>query len=284
MLNSRAFRSVRMATWLGWQIESNWTDPFLFAIYSIIKPLAAAGILVVMYRVVSNQAFDTPIFAYLYLGNAFYQYVSAVTTGVSWAIIDDREHYLTLKYIYVAPLNIPLFLFGRGVARFLTSSFAVIVIILFGVWFLHMPLDWATVNWLLLLTSLVLGVVMLAFVGLILAGVTLMTARHSYYIGDVVAGALFLFTGAIFPLKVLPFYLRPIGYALPITYWLELMRRSLVGQVAQAFPTFTHLGDWQLLGILALMTLAVGVISLLVFRFCETRARERGLLDYTSNY
>ena len=27
------WRSFRMATWLGWQIESNWTDPFLFAIY-----------------------------------------------------------------------------------------------------------------------------------------------------------------------------------------------------------------------------------------------------------
>ena len=36
-------RSFRMAAWLGWQIESNWTDPFLFAIYSIIKPLAGSS-------------------------------------------------------------------------------------------------------------------------------------------------------------------------------------------------------------------------------------------------
>ena len=35
-------RSFRMAAWLGWQIESNWTDPFLFAVYSIVKPLAGA--------------------------------------------------------------------------------------------------------------------------------------------------------------------------------------------------------------------------------------------------
>ena len=40
------WRSFRMAAWLGWQIESNWTDPFLFAIYSIIKPLSGAAILV----------------------------------------------------------------------------------------------------------------------------------------------------------------------------------------------------------------------------------------------
>ncbi|MDO9129565.1 MAG: hypothetical protein Q7U34_06835, partial [Anaerolineales bacterium] len=43
---SESWRSFRIATWLGWQIESNWTDPFLFAVYSIVKPLAGASILV----------------------------------------------------------------------------------------------------------------------------------------------------------------------------------------------------------------------------------------------
>ncbi len=26
------WRSFWVAAWLGWQIESNWTDPFLFAV------------------------------------------------------------------------------------------------------------------------------------------------------------------------------------------------------------------------------------------------------------
>jgi len=30
------WRSLKAAAWLGWQIESNWTDPFLFAVYSIL--------------------------------------------------------------------------------------------------------------------------------------------------------------------------------------------------------------------------------------------------------
>ena len=33
---SETLRSFKVATWLGWQIESNWTDPFLFAVYSIV--------------------------------------------------------------------------------------------------------------------------------------------------------------------------------------------------------------------------------------------------------
>ena len=115
-------RSFKTATWLGWKIESNWTDPFLFAIYSIVKPLSAAGILVIMYSIVAQSDFTSPIFAYLYLGNAFYQYVGAVMSGLSWAIIDDREHYRTLKYIYVSPISVPFYLLGRGVARFLNDN------------------------------------------------------------------------------------------------------------------------------------------------------------------
>jgi hypothetical protein len=33
---SDSLRSFLIATWLGWQIESNWADPFLFAVYSIV--------------------------------------------------------------------------------------------------------------------------------------------------------------------------------------------------------------------------------------------------------
>ena len=51
------WRSFRTAAWLGWQIESNWTDPFLFAIYSIVKDLASAAMLVVMYSIITNGNF-----------------------------------------------------------------------------------------------------------------------------------------------------------------------------------------------------------------------------------
>ena len=281
---STTMRSFLTAAWLGWKIESNWTDPFLFATYSIVKPLAGAGILVIMYSVITNGNFDAPMFAYLYLGNAFYQYVPAVLSGVSWSIIDDREHYRTLKYFYIAPLRIPYFLFGRSVAKFITGSFGVLITILAGVLFMKVPIIWSQINWPLFILSLVLGIVMLALIGLLLAGVTLMTARQSYFVGDVVAGGLFLFTGAIFPLEILPAFLRPIGYALPITYWLELIRRSLIGTVAESFPTFAAFSNLQLLLILAVSSLVFGALSLFAFKFCDFQARERGLIDITTNY
>lgn len=278
------WRSFRTATWLGWQIESNWTDPFLFAVYSFVKPLATAGILVVMYSVITQGDFSSPVFAYIYIGNAFYIYVGAVMTGVSWAVIDDREHYKTLKYMYIAPITIPGYLVGRGVARILVGSVAVLITLLFGVVFLRLPLVWSAINWPLFLISLIIGVLLLAALGLLLAGITLMIANHSWLLGEAVAGALYVFSGAIFPLDVLPSWLRPIGYGMPITYWLELIRRSLVGGVADAFPTLANLTSLQLLGILVALTAGFMVASVGIFRWCDHLARERGLIDRVTNY
>jgi len=284
MQTSTSWRSFRMAAWLGWVIESNWTDPFLFAVYSIVKPVSGAAILVIMYGIISQGNFDSAMFPYIYLGNAFYIYVGAVMTGVSWAVVDDREHYKTLKYMYIAPIHIPLYLLGRGVARFITGSIAVFITLAAGILFLNVRINFAEVNWLLFFTTLIVGVVMLAMLGLLLAGLTLMTVRHEGFIGEATAGALYIFSGAVFPLNILPEWLQPIGYFMPTTYWLELLRRSLVGNVAAAFPTLANFSDLQILGVLAGLSLFFGTISVYVFRWCDGIARERGLIDRTTNY
>ena len=281
---STLWHSFKTAAWLGWQIESNWTDPLIFAIYSVVKPLSAAAILVVMYSIITGGDYANPIFPYIYLGNAFYQYVGAIMTGVSWAVIEDREHYRTLKYIYVAPLNVPMYLLGRGVARFLTGSISVFITIAFGVLFLKVPLNLLAVNWPLFFFALFVGVIMLAMMGLILAGVTLLIANQVWFIGEAAAGALYLFSGAIFPLEVLPAWLRPVGFAMPLTYWLELVRRALIGEAAAAFPTLAAFSDGQLSGVLLALTAIFGLVGMVVFRKCDHLARERGMIDMTTNY
>ncbi len=280
-----AQRGFRIATWLGWQIESNWTDPFLFFVYSIVKPIASVMILVVMYLVVSRSATREPLFAYIYLGNAFYIYVGSIMTGVSWAVIDDREHYGTLKYIYCSPVPFIVYLLGRGVARFITGSLAVIITLAFGLVVLGLPLHFDQLDAPLFLVSMALGLVSLAMIGVLLGGATLLMARNAGGVGEAVAGAMYLFCGAIFPLSVLPDWMRPVGLAIPVTYWLELIRRSLIGPAAvTAFPTLATYTNGQLLLILAGMTVGYGAIAILFFRWAEDRARRNGLLDQETHY
>ena len=161
MLKSAA-RGFRVATWLGWQIESNWADPFLFFIYSVLRPIASVMILVVMYLVISQSETQSPLFAYIYIGNAFYIFVTSVIVGVSWAVIDDREHYGTLKYIYLSPIPYISYLFGRGVARLLTSLLAVVVTLGFGVLVLGVPIHWSELNLPLFFVTFAVGIIALA--------------------------------------------------------------------------------------------------------------------------
>jgi ABC-2 type transport system permease protein len=186
--------------------------------------------------------------------------------------------------MYIAPIHIPSYLAGRGIARFLVTSISVIVTIAVGQIFLDLGIDFAAVDWPLFILAMLIGVLMLAMMGMILAGISLLIVQHVWFLGEGVAGALYLFSGAIFPLEVLPTWLRPLGYIMPVTYWLELVRRALVGSVAEAFPTLSGLSNLQILGILIGLTIVFAGIAAVVFRVCEQRAREEGKIDMVTNY
>jgi ABC-2 type transport system permease protein len=279
-----AWTAFRTAAWLGWQIESNWARPWVFAIYAVLKPLALSGILVVMYAALNRGGFASPAFAFMYVGNAFYMYVGAVMSGMGFAVVQDREHYRTLKSMYAAPMDVRLYLVGRGVARFAMVSFSVLLTLLVGVFALGLRIVPSEVNWLLLVTSLVLGIAILACMGIAMAGVMLTAGQQAWGVGELVAGALYLFSGAIFPLDVLPAVLRPLGLALPLAYWLELVRRALIGGEVHAYAAFAGWSDGRLVAVLAGATVVLAVVSLVVFAACDTHARRRGLIDRTSNY
>lgn len=281
---SDSLRSFLVATWLGWQIESNWADPFLFAIYSIARPLASALILVVMYSVITDGAFQEPIFPYIYIGNALYILVGMVITGVSWAIIDDREHYRVAKHLYTSPMNGYTYLFGRGVARLIIGTLSVMITIGFGIIAFDLPIRIGGIDWPLLLTSTALGVAAIAGLGLIMGAWTMTMARHFWSVGDAVAGAMYLFSGAIFPLDVLPVWLRWIGFLLPVTYWLEAARRALLGADFVGFETLDFLSNQALVAILAGFTVVLLTGSAYFYRWALHTSKEKGLLDMESGY
>ncbi|MBN8634618.1 MAG: ABC transporter permease [Anaerolineae bacterium] len=278
---SPTLRAFVTAAWLGWQIESNWARPFLFAVYAIARPISSVLILVVMYSVITNGATGEPIFAFIYFGNALYILVNSVVTGVSWAVIEDREHYRVAKQIYTAPMNTYAYLLGRGVARLIIGSVSVLITLVFGVIAFRIPLD---INVLLLATATILGLASLSALGVILGAVTMQTARLQTDLGSLVSGGLYLFTGAIFPLDVLPAWLQPVGYLFPVTYWLEVTRRALLGVNSARFPTFASFSDWGLIGVLVVMTAGLWLISGWVYRASLRRSKEEGLLDIETNF
>jgi len=238
----------------------------------------------VMYSVITNGAWQNPMFSTIYLGNALYMLVGAIITGVSWAVIDDRERYKTHKHLYITPMSGYAYLMGRGMARLVIALVSVAITVTFGVLAFKVPIALSGIDWPLLLSSTILGVASLAALGLMLGAWTMMMARHMGAMGEAVSGGLFLFTGAIFPLEILPVVLRPLGYALPVTYWLEVSRRALLGSHVAGFTTFAHFSNLGLLGILSSLTVLLLILSIYVYRYALNRAKEKGLMDMESAY
>src|SRR5207247_2822986 len=132
--------------------------------------------------------------------------------------------------------------------------------------FFSLPVNLSQVDWPVFFPALGLGVLCLALMGIILGSFTLTLRMEPWFAGEAVAASLYLFSGAIFPLTLLPAWLRPIGFALPMTYWLELMRRALLGTGAAAFPTLAAFSNAQLFAILAGITLVFALLTTVAYR------------------
>jgi ABC-2 type transport system permease protein len=284
-------RSFRTSTRLGWQMEANWTDPLLFFIYSVAKPVASALILVFMLEVIGGGG--RPEYrAFVVVGSALWAFVLSGISGLAWTVLDDRERYRMLKYVYVSPSNFLVVLLGRGVARIAVGGMGALITLLFGVVLLGVPFDIARVNWPLFVVVMAGGLTSIIAIGVMLAAICLQTRQESWSYPEAVGGALFLVSGAIFPIAVLPFAAQAIGLLTPLSWWIEGVRQSLfpggissIGGTDSLFESLT--GQLQpapaqiVLALLATGTVAT-LASIAVFRASDRRAKDRGLLDQTT--
>jgi ABC-2 type transport system permease protein len=277
--------TFKWAAWLGWQMESNWTRPFIFAIYAIVRPIAGALTLMVMFTIIAYLGgYDSPdLFHHAFIGFAFYMYIFEVLFGVTWVIHDDREHFRTLKYIYISPANYFVYILGRTLSKVAITTFAVIITLTFGVFFLGIPINIFGINWLLFIPVLIIGLLSIVTFGLALAGISFLTAKHTMGMNEGIAGVFFLFCGVIFPLHALPAWGISFAKILPITYWFDLIRTSLgagAGVDAAMAGTSTEVG----LIILTISTICFALFSIGTFKLGDYLARKKGLMDMTTAY
>ena len=268
-----AWRSFRTAIGLGWAVEANWSDPFLFVVYTIAKPLAAALILVVMFQVIT-QGQGTEFLQFLIVGSALWNVVFGVMGGLVQSILEDRERYRMLKYIVVTPSSLFPFLLGRSLARVVVSFVAVALTLFVGVAFLGVELR---PNLLYLVPVTVLGVLAVIALGIFMAGWCLQLRQEAWHYPEAIAGAIYLISGAIFPIDILPSFLHPVAYATPTTWWLEASRRGLLGHGSPG--EIGTLSDGSVMLFLAISTAVAIPVGLAAFAWFMKRARQAGLLD-----
>ncbi|MEM3396390.1 MAG: ABC transporter permease [Thermoplasmata archaeon] len=274
-MNTKA--ELKTAMWLEFQIESNWTSPFIFAIYNIFKPVGAALLLVAMFYVVAGSWTGNSL-AFMYVGNAFYMILAQTLFSIGWIVHDDREHYSTLRYLYISPTPYFRYLIGRSITRYGLSIVPMLVLLLLGLVF---KLEYHF-NLLLLGFALLLGFVFIVGTALIISGINLLTARHGGAIGEAFAGIFYLASGVVFPVAILPGWAQQIALAFPTTYWFSIIRIAVLGYEPDAFMSAFSLPELCIY--LTLLSCLYFFIAYLVFRFADTVARKLGILDMSTTY
>ncbi|MGH8974479.1 MAG: ABC transporter permease [Acidimicrobiia bacterium] len=275
-------RSLRTGFWLGWKIESNWTDPFLFFIYAVARPLGAALILVAMFFAVSGGEHG-PLLDFFVVGSAFWPFVLAGLTGMAMAILEDREHWRMVRPVYTSPVWWPAYVVGRALA--LIASVGVggaAVTLVVAAFVLRVPFAVTPGDLAYVAVALVLGVASVIALGLLSVAAALSGSREAWHLPEAISASLYLVSGAIFPVDVLPGPLQVLSESLPLTWWLEALRRGLLP--AGARVSFPALSSGEVLGLLALSTTIALVLAGTVFTWAERRARRLGLLDRETGF
>lgn len=283
-------RGLRTAALLGWRVESNWTDPSLFLIYTVAKPIASLLLLAVMVHIVGGG--DEEIRAFVILGSALWATLVAGISGPAWSVIEDRERYRMLKYLYVSPTAFLLLLVGRGAARLAAGAMGSAVALAFAALVLGLRLDVGRVDWLLLAVSLLLGLAPVIALGVVIAAICLQARQESWSYPEAAAGALFLVSGVVFPLAVLPEAVQALALANPVTWWVAGARLALlpdgpssIGGPGSLWTAVTGSAAPDPATVLIALFATGAVVTLAataVFRSSERRARDRGLLDMTT--
>ncbi|HJZ93172.1 MAG TPA: ABC transporter permease [Gemmataceae bacterium] len=282
-------RTLRWSTWLGWQIESNWADPGLFALYLIIKPITGSLMLVCMYFAARAVVQVPPEYLpYVYVSNACYGLVGTVMFGMSYVVVSDRENYGMLKYIFISPARFQEYLLGRGFARALEGLVGGGVTVIAGLLLFSEVRSsvLSGINWAWLAVFLLIGGAMLYACGMLLASAVLNMHRNGMFLSEGIAGVVYLLSGVIFPLSELPRWLQSVAMALPTTYWLEGMRRALMGMPPEGSSLsrspLTQFSNVDLALALVVTTVGLTVVSQWFYRWSVRRAWRNGKIEETT--
>lgn len=277
-------RTIKQAVWLGWKIETNWADPLVFAIYYLIRPVAGLLIVGFIFLIGSavSGAVDPGLFMFLFIGNSFFIYVVQIMMTMTMLIHEDRAHYEVLKHIYLTPGSLQWYIVGRALNGVMNASVSLLLTLPLGVAVFQyglgipMQIDWLSVDLGLLGLSLLLGIICFMAIGFILCGVNIMTSKVQFMLNEYVSGILYLFGGVVFLPEILPPWGQHISNAMPITYFLRIVRFSFLHQ--GSFDVQTNL-----LYLVATIIITI-LVGLAVFKVAMFKARRDGLIDKKEEY
>jgi len=228
---------------------------------SFLPPLLNLGAAWVLYNIVYHQstsagfvsAANSPdYFSFVVVGSAFFVYVVATMFNLGRTMFWDRAGG-TLEVVMMTPTSAFAYMTGRMLAAFGTATMN--LLIMFGLGF-ALGFRVGSLNVPVLTTSVAFMVVSLFGLGLIVNAVTLIF-RDRVNTANTLTTLILVFSGIVAPLQLMPSWAQIVGFTIPFTYALNLMRSSLL-----ATGSIVNYGDLFLLIVTSLVYLAIGYFLL----------------------
>jgi ABC-2 type transport system permease protein len=208
----------------------------------------------------------TDYISFILIGTALSNFISAVFWGMGYALKNDMDSGV-LESNWLAPISRPVLLLGHTVTNLTVTTITSIVMLVIGALLFGFQTGGSTLAALVIAIPMLLGLYGFGF----MFAAVVMVMREANTLTDVGSFLVQIFSGANFPVTVLPKWLLPIALALPLTYGFDAIRGVLLN-------TNTLLPIILEYIIMLLFMVVMIAIGLLAFRRLERLVRQRGTL------
>lgn len=236
----------------------------MFKFCILAYPILAA---LTFYFIYANTT-DEAIVSYVFLGTAITSMWSSISFSSAGDI--DRERFMgALEVIFSAPVPFRLIMLGKVIGNTVLGIFSMVISFLVVKLLFHAKFDIAHPA--LFFSSMLLGIVSFVFIALMLSGL-LAISRNTRVLMNCIDFPVFILCGAVFPIEVLPVWIRPLSYILSPTYVLKLTRMCISGikEVSVFYSYFLGLTAVSLLYLLG---------YLWFYRVIDVKARKDATLE-----
>lgn len=209
-------------------------------------------------------------FSFVLIGVALTDYLT-ISTSTFATEVRNAQVFGTLEALLVTPTSINTILFSSFIYKLLSSCLRLFCY--FGIGSIIFDLKIHDINFPLL--SLTFILTLLPFVGLgLLSAAFIIVFKQGSPVALIMMMSSGLLSGILYPVTVLPFWLKPVSAMLPITHGLEAIRQILLQGA-----TFSEI-DQQIYYLLVFSVIFITLGVYAIHKSLQSAKREGSLLHY----
>jgi ABC-2 type transport system permease protein len=247
---------------IGWLFHvKSLTHSLFFVLVSVLQPVIFASIAFFMVETGTREG----TLLYVALGAGLMGIWSATLFGSGGAIQWQRWQG-TLELLVAAPAPFLWSLLPLTVATSTIGLYSITATLVWGQLFFGVPLEF--VHPFQFVVALPVTVLSLGMLGLVLAS-TFVLARNANAFSNLLEYPVWLATGLLVPLSLLPGWVEPLSWVLAPTWGVEAVRDAALGGGSA----------WPAIGMCVLLGLVYLALGALLLRNFERAARKRATLS-----